>query len=142
MKCSAKLVIFTDIDGVFHDCDSEPFCWAPYLWDLIALHDVDLVVHSSWRQHLELKEIKNWFPKPIDHRIIAVTEGTDPFDSILQYVERFKVDRFIVLDDCPERFPFKWVEDGIVIRCDPALGVSSSLVLEKIHGFLNETTDC
>ncbi len=140
MNFSAKPVIFTDIDGVFHDCDSEPFCWAPYLWNLIAPHVVDLVVHSNWRLHHSLEEIRDWFPKPMCQRIVAVTEGRDPYGSIQQYVERFNMERFIVLDDCPERFPFKWFEDGVVIRCDPASGVSSRFVLEKIRIFLNDQT--
>lgn len=67
--------IFVDIDGVFHDGDTPPYCWAPSLWEVIAPHDVALVVHSSWRHVKSLDSIRRAFPSEMRQRIVGVTEG-------------------------------------------------------------------
>ncbi len=83
-----SLVIFADIDGVFHDADTDPFCWAPLLWEVIAPYDVSIVIHSSWRNASTLDAIRSQFPRDMQERIIAVTEGIEPYDSILQHGPR------------------------------------------------------
>lgn len=116
-----KTVLFVDIDGVFHSMsdrhfeyvgnslvvadDTGLFQWAPLLWPIIEPYEVDLVVHSSWRKIYPIQEIVSRFPHAMQHRIIAATQGRERYQSILEYVDLYEVDRFAVLDDMPEDFP-------------------------------------
>jgi hypothetical protein len=135
-----SLVIFADIDGVFHDADTEPFCWAPLLWEAIAPHSVSIVIHSSWRNVKTLEAIRSEFPSEMQERIIAVTEGIEPYDSILSYIEEHRVGRFVVLDDSWERFPPRWIDEGILIPCDTGSGLSAPGVIQRVRRFVQQAT--
>jgi hypothetical protein len=128
--------IFIDIDGVFHDGDTQPVCGASSLWRVIAPFDVALIVHSSWRHSMELDAIRNAFPIEMRRYIVDATVGKDPFESILNYVSQHRVSAFIVLDDCWERFPTSWIDSGILLPCRPGSGVSDPDIRERIKRFL------
>lgn len=80
--------IFTHIDGVLHPFGTVQqvvvgdewqitgeglFRWAPLLWELIAPHDIRLVVYSSWRYNFRLDELRAWFPEPMQARIVVAS---------------------------------------------------------------------
>lgn len=131
-------IIFTDIDGVFHDGNTQLFVWAEYLWDLIAPYRVMLVIHSSWRHTNSLDEIRSRFPSYLKERILACTEGADPYESVMRFVEMSDVSDFIVIDDDVSRFPSDWIAGGRFILCETGSGLSSRSVLDRIRKFLSE----
>jgi len=130
-------IIFTDIDGVFHDGDTALFVWAEHLWDLVAPYRVMLVIHSSWRHTSSLDEIRSRFPDYLKERILACTEGADPYESVMRFVELSDVSDFIVIDDDVSRFPSDWIADGRFILCEKGTGLSSRSVLDQIRKFLS-----
>lgn len=131
-------IIFTDIDGVFHDGDTPLFVWAEHLWDLVAPYRVMLVIHSSWRHTNSLDEIRSRFPGYMKERILACTEGADPYESVMRFVEMSDVRDFIVIDDDVSRFPIDWISAGRFILCETGTGLSSRSVLDRIRKFLSE----
>jgi hypothetical protein len=133
-----KKVIFTDIDGVFHDGNDPIFTWAEHLWKVISPYQVNLVIHSSWRLTQSVEEIRDQFPYFLKERVIALTEGSDPCESVLRFIENNFVDEFIVIDDNVCRFPSSWFADGRLILCETGTGLSSPSVLELIRKFLGD----
>lgn len=148
-----KTVIFLDFDGVLHDIDAgdiewgedswrvvgKPgyaplFCHVPILWELIKDHDIDLVVHSSWRTNHYLDEIRTLFPEAMRERIVDVTDpALGRFESIEFYIDLQGVDRYLVLDDDPTPFPENWAP---LVVCDKARGISEAKVQKRIQAFV------
>lgn len=142
-------MLFIDIDGVLHPVSvreieigaggglrfsgPELFRWAPVLWQLIEPYDVMVAVHSSWRHSYQFAEILDAFPAAMQSRIAGLTAGAGRYESILDWVERYEVTRFAVLDDTPGAFPMNWPH---LIDCDPELGITESRVQERLQRFL------
>lgn len=131
-----NIIIFTDIDGVFHDGNSPLFIWADHLFKVIEPYDAKIVIHSSWRLHFPYERILKQFPDQIRERIAGITEGKDPYLSVLNYINQNAIEEYIVLDDAVDRFPSAWIAAGRFIVCDPGEGLSSSVVLERVRQFL------
>lgn len=143
-----RKIIFSDIDGVFHDIDAgqvevvgnewrvfgdDLFRWAPLLWEVIEPHPVDLVIHSTWRYSHTLDELRARFPAPMQARIIGVTEGGGRHPSIVDYVETHGIADFIVLDDAPQEFPPAWPP---LLACDGNTGIPDQAILQRIRDFI------
>ena len=110
------------------------FRWAPLLMELIAPHDVDVVIHSSWRLHYRLHELQEFFPEPLRHRIIAVTRGFGRYHSIIDYVCEHGIEKFLVLDDAKLEFPEGWPN---LVHCDGQTGISAEIVQQSVIDFLS-----
>ncbi len=70
--------IFLDIDGVVRPLTNDPYDLDSYCikcLERIVLENpsVNLVITSSWKLGLTLKEIRNYFPKSIAGKIVGVT---------------------------------------------------------------------
>jgi hypothetical protein len=52
---------------------------------------------------------------------------------VLEWVERYQVTRFAVLDDMPASFPTNWPH---LIACDSELGITEATVQEQLRQFL------
>lgn len=124
-----KPVVFLDIDGVLHPEDAAEiavegdewrvsgeslFRWTPLLADLVADHEVDIVIHSTWRYSYRLHELQAFFPDSLRSKIVGVTRGSGRYESILDYVERHGIEIFIVLDDAVSEFPADF--SNLVVR--------------------------
>jgi len=146
---SRKKTIFLDFDGVVHPvgCLSIEFlgeklivtgellfCWAPILSQILERHNCDVVVHSTWRHHFSLTELRQRFPMSMQHCIVGITEGQKRHESILRYAEHHRIDDFIVLDDQPEEYPELW--DRLVV-CDSSRGIEDERIQGQIKCFLN-----
>lgn len=144
-----RTALFLDIDGVFHphssvrqEIDTGALSmggkgllrWAPLLWPVVAPTSAWLVVHSAWRHHYRLDEIVAMFPPPLRDRITDVTTGAGRYESIVEYVERYRIGRFAVLDDTPGAFPSGW---PYLIACDPETGLSAPAFKARIKSFLD-----
>lgn len=144
-------VLFLDIDGVLHSLDSpvdiiyEPtkirvvgprlFEFAPILSELLAGHAVDIVVHSSWRQHMPFDDLCGYFPDDLRARIVGITDpDLSRQESIEAYIQDFGVTDFAVLDDMHEA----WKGRSELILCDDNLGIYDFRVQQKLKTWLQK----
>lgn len=142
--------IFLDFDGVLHDIDAgrieyadgymvvtgeRLFEFMPLLAELLVPHPhVWLVIHSSWKNHYTLEELRERFPESLRPRLLGVTEhGADRHESILAYAEAHGISDYLVLDDMPGFFPEGWPP---LVACDPKRGIHDPSVLHRIREFL------
>jgi hypothetical protein len=113
--------LFLDFDGVLHPpevylisgqpelSDHEPgehlFCWLPHLVEVIADLDIDIVLSTSWKDHLGHERAASYLPESIRNRIVGCTisQRTYPitrFQAIERYVvEHILGDAWIAVDD-------------------------------------------
>lgn len=126
-----KPVIFLDLDGCCHpvgtarlsplgDIEGEGlFRWAPTLMALLdELPDVDVVLHSSWRNLFETDdELRAVLPPGLALRVVACTprEVASRYESIQAYIARHRVQRFVIVDDEAAAFP-EGVENLVVVQ--------------------------
>ena len=140
--------IFTDIEGVLcapdtlrqlklEDSSIEvnhcALPWAQLLADLLGDVNVEIVIHSSWRHHYSLVEIKKYFPVVIQGRIVACVLGHGRYDGILSYIDKNSIKEFVVLDDIADFFPENW---KYLILCNSDVGLSDPVVQKKLRDFL------
>ncbi len=104
-----KTIIFLDLDGVLNDSDDIEIINNNYfpklekkfidLFNLLPKSNV--VLHSSWRKNLTLKEIKFLFKyKNIKHKFIDITDkDKSKSDSIKDYISLKQIDDYIILED-------------------------------------------
>ena len=144
-----KSTIFLDIDGVLHPEDAAEivmegqewrvsgeglFRWAPLLANLVADHDIDIVIHSTWRYSYRLHELQAYFPESLRSKIVAVTSGSGRYESIIDYVVRHGIEKFLVLDDAKLEFPEGWPN---LVYCDGKTGISAEIVQQSVIDFMN-----
>ncbi len=122
----AYRIIFLDFDGVLHpfsECDvtfgvdgngrlraigNGLFRWADTLADLLeGCEDVLLVVHSSWREHMSIQELRINVPERLAKRMVDVTRPGDKYESIQEYVREYgsEICDYRIIDDDEYCFP-------------------------------------
>lgn len=111
-----RTVLFLDIDGPCHPADAcgpmpdgsvygeGLFRWVQPLIDLLEeLPHVEVVLHSSWRHTYkgDLERLKADLPSALAARVSGVTpvKVLQRQASIEAYVRRYKVERFVAIDD-------------------------------------------
>jgi hypothetical protein len=90
--------LFIDIDGVLHPASHgdrvDPyspvsdavgnralFCYAPLLADSLAPHDVDVIVHSSWRRFTGEEDLRVMLG-PLARYFAGMTPGATRYEGI------------------------------------------------------------
>lgn len=116
-----RTVLFLDIDGVCHPADAcgpmpdgsvfgeDLFRWvAPLLRLLEEMPHVEVVLHSSWRHSYrgDFKRLLKDLPPALAARVVGVTpvKVLDRQESIEAYVRRYRVERFVAIDDAAYYF--------------------------------------
>jgi len=115
-----RAVLFLDIDGPLHPADAcgpmpdgsvfgeDLFRWVgPLLQLLEEMQHVDVVLHSSWRHsYKELPKLLADLPPGLAARVVGVTppKVQERQESIEAYVRRYRVKRFVALDDARYHF--------------------------------------
>lgn len=152
---SDDIILFLDIDGVLHpadaaylDSDKKPtgkdlFRWLPKLQEaLVNFPQVKIVIHSSWRWVWETEsEMRSYLPEWLNKRAIAITnpEIRDRHLSIVDYIYRNNISKYVILDDDGNAFPYQF--PGIVY-CKSNQGLSRQstykTLIEKLTAFANE----
>lgn len=146
-------VLFLDFDGVLHDVDAGSidyengymlvtgerlFQHAGLLEQLIRpFPDVQVVIHSTWRNHYTLPELRERFPAAMRHRIRGMTQpGAQRYAGILEYVEAHDIADYLILDDAPGEFCSSSDLPGELVICHERLGIGSPFVQEQIRDWL------
>jgi hypothetical protein len=116
-----KMTLFLDFDGVLHPPevylisgmpklrDHEPgeylFCWLPDLTEVLEGIDVDIVLSTSWKDHLGLERAVAYLSGEIRSRILGSTanqakERITRYQAIERYVAEHDLgDAWVALDD-------------------------------------------
>lgn len=147
-------IIYCDFDGVLHPVSAlqgfhirlpreevvrtgRLFRWIYVLDELLMGHpDVQIVVHSSWRQLLPESELRRYLG-PLGSRFICSTSQGDRWLSILQSVARLKPAAWIVLDDHASEFPVPPPQELLV--CDSEHGIWDPGIRGQITSWLQAT---
>lgn len=147
----ARRVLFLDIDGVLHPAadaaapggsamflEVGQFGWLPHLERLLAPHpDVQLVVHSSWRETFRLAELADMLADVGNHRV-DVTPPGERYGSILLWLRARPGACYLILDDDAREFPAPAPAE--LVLCSPEKGVSDQAVLLRLERWLNGTS--
>lgn len=152
-----RKTLFLDFDGVFHSVDApvlnfqgcdtdiigDVFVYQPILAELIREHDIDIVIHSFWRNYFDLDEIKGrWLLPAIRSRVVGVTQkGVGRAESIAEYLDDRGIEDFLILDDTLDSFSLFAACEGRdllpnLVLCDEHLGISEISVQERIRVWL------
>lgn len=116
---NSPIVLFIDIDGVFHPYGSvalengrvsaiKPFRWLKQFMETIQdFPDLQLVLHSSWRVAFNRDELQAMIPSELFNKIIAFTDVNimSRFASIEAYVKEHKIINYVIIDDEGDAFP-------------------------------------
>lgn len=151
MNAPPHRVIFLDFDGVLHPAADKAapgasalflevghFGWLPYLERVLAPHpDVQLVVHSSWRETFRLAELEDMLADVGEHRV-DVTPPGERYESILSWLQKRPGACYLILDDDAREFPVPAPAE--LVLCSPAKGVSEEEVLLRLRRWLTHTS--
>jgi hypothetical protein len=141
-----RTVLFLDLDGCCHPEGASRisplgklegdrlFRWAPQLMQLLdELPHVQVVVHSSWRQFFETDdEVRAQMPAQLAARVVACTprEVLGRYESVLAYVGREGVERYVIVDD-----DGRWFPRGLpqLVLCSPRTGLSRRAKIQALR---------
>ena len=121
-------VLFLDFDGVLHPTShgSVLFSQMNLLEDAIGSESCQIVISSSWRFHLELPKLRDYFSQKIRAQIVGATGepyigSYARFHEINAYVSTHGITDWVALDDAYWEFPKSCTQ---LIRCNPNTGIS------------------
>jgi hypothetical protein len=128
------MILFLDFDGVTHPISGQMFdlsCLKQLEDVLVQFPDVEVVISSSWREFMDLKQIRKSLGEIIGHRVVGITPVISEsgikhvrYHEVLKYLE----DKgmlglpWVALDDERQCYP----DNTPVIWCDSRVGVSES----------------
>lgn len=149
-----RRVLFLDFDGVLHPFGPQAgegvlgvravhgtgvFCWLTLLAEILKPHpDVEIVVHSSWRDVYSRQELADILEE-LGPRAVDVTPRADRYCSILAWLNRQNdtVSSFRILDDQVRQFPRACRAE--LIACPRLKGVSAPKVRKALALWLAES---
>lgn len=128
-----------DFDGFLHPAppsEVSPFEFLPILVDLLKNRtDVDVVVHSSWRETYSSDEMSE-FMTELGQRYIGTVSPGPRDEAILAFmVNNRRFTECLVLDDDAAAFPANFPLPLLI--CDPRLGLSDEIVQENVRLWLS-----
>jgi HAD domain in Swiss Army Knife RNA repair proteins len=112
-----------------------PFGWLPHLArELVGHVDVELVVHSSWREVYTLEELQEMLLE-LGARQVDVAPPGGRYVAIESWLKAQgeSID-YLVVDDEPGEFPVPKPEWLLV--CNPTEGISEAVVVHRLRAWL------
>lgn len=143
---TAKRALAIDLEGVmFVNCprwtaEGEALgmkCYTDVLAKLLEGHDdVALVVASSWRAHLDDRQLGEQLPGLRRWYVGSVGMPASPRDLALRewLAANPQIVDFLVLDDQQRLYPGKWPQ---LVVCNSGLGLGDKNVQRRIAEWLN-----
>jgi len=129
------LYIFLDFDGVLRRLTSDPSkfeqdCLDRFESAVRPLPDIKIVITSTWRLAVSIKQIHSFFSPVIAERIVGITpeiyspSASTRYEEIKQYLTDHKIDNefWVAIDDDPEGFP----HSAPLVLTDPDEGFNIS----------------
>lgn len=148
-RLAKRRVVFIDFGGVVHPAlpkapnapvpfSTVPhFGWLPVLVRMQRPHpDVDVVVHSSWREVYDEDELRELL-SAVGERVLDATASGLQYDSILSWLGgRSEYASFRSSDDDASEFPDP--PPPQLILCDPNEGIAGQEAAEALSRWLAE----
>ena len=142
------VLIFLDFDGVLRRATSNPSrfdsdCLGNFEAVVRQYVDLKIVISSTWRLAIPLKELRKYFSPDIATRIVGITpeiyeeEIFERYEEIMAYLEgkgMFNT-HWIAIDDNPEHFP----KNKPVVFADPNKGFDAECTV-RLRNFLDSFT--
>ena len=132
-----SIMLFLDFDGVLRRLSSDPSkfdsdCLENFESALRPLPYVKVVISSTWRLAMSLKELAQFFSDDVAARIVGVTpeiygQATNArYEEILMYLKRHNIETnpWVAIDDDPSHFP----QSAPVLITDPNKGFDADCV--------------
>lgn len=129
------MYIFLDFDGVLRRLTSDRSkfdkdCVESFESAVRPLPDIKIVITSTWRLAVSLKEMRSLVSPAIAERIVGITpEIYSPsisarYEEIQQYLNDNQVDQefWVAIDDDPEGFP----PNAPLVQTDPNEGFNAT----------------
>lgn len=128
------MYIFLDFDGVLRRLSSEPSrleqqCIDYFESAIRPFPDIKIVISSTWRLAMPLRELRQPFSSEVANKIIGVTpEVTTPteyarYDEIQFYLRRNGMsEAWLAIDDDRDHFP----HNAPLLLTDPNVGFDSN----------------
>jgi hypothetical protein len=120
--------LFLDFDGVLHPTahGSALFSQLPLLEKVLEDLSCQIVISSSWRFHVDLNQLREYFSREVQSQIVGVTGkpyigAYARFHEINAYVSENSLIDWRALDDSYWEFPKGCPQ---LIRCNPNTGLS------------------
>jgi hypothetical protein len=133
-------VLFIDFDGVLHPAGVPPGTSLPFEWTevLAALlepfEDVQVVIHSSWREHFPEQELRDLL-EPLEGRLLGAVDDGPKGAAIEQFLHAHpEITDALVLDDEVEEFRAGF--PATLLACEPSTGLSSQDTQERLSNWL------
>jgi len=134
------MYVFLDFDGVLRRLTSEPSrfesdCLKNFGAAIRPLPNVKIVISSTWRLAMSLKELRRLFSTEIAEKIVGVTPTLSEYTTHERYKEiqtylkkrNIEDESWIAIDDDPEHYPkdapvlFTDSNKGFDVRCTTQL---------------------
>ena len=133
-------VVFLDFDGVLHPAGEPPgttlpFEWTPVLAVLLEpFDDVQVVIHSSWRERFSAQELRD-FLGPVADRLLGAVDAGDKGAAIERFLrEHPAITDALVLDDQVDEFAPGF--PATFLACEPSTGLSSKETQHRLRRWL------
>ena len=133
-------VVFLDFDGVLHPAGGSPGTTLPFEWTevLAALlgpfNDVQIVIHSSWREHIPAQELRDLL-EPLADRLLGAVEAGNKGAAIERFLlEHSEITDALVLDDQVDEFRTGF--PATLLVCEPRTGLSSKDTQQRVRNWL------
>jgi HAD domain in Swiss Army Knife RNA repair proteins len=143
-----RRVLFIDFDGVLHPSPEHgslgpsalymqvgPLGWLPLLCGALREHgDVEVVVHSSWRDVFSVEELSEMLSDLGERRIAVAPPGAR--HSAIEAWLRAEGEgiEYLVLDDDASEFPHP--APSWLVICNPKSGISGEGILGRLQFWL------
>jgi len=133
-------VIFLDFDGVLHPAGAPPGTSLPFEWtDVLAallepFDDVQIVVHSSWREQFPAQELMDLL-QPVAGRLLGIVDAGPKGAAIEKFLrEHPDITEALVLDDQVDEFRPGF--PATLLACEPLAGLSSKETQRRLKDWL------
>lgn len=132
VKRPRGVVLFLDIDGVLHPCQSGSLRHMPLFerW-LLAEPSVEIVISSTWRETHSFMELRALFPTSIRDRIIGTTpifEERLREEEIQHFTRRHGIEHWFCIDDQIADFPS--LRDSRLVATEYVRGITDDTLVE------------
>ena len=132
------MYVFLDFDGVLRRVTSDPSrfeidCLESLESAIRPLPEIKIVISSTWRLAMSLRELRRLFSADVAERIVGVTPDFTAHSTHARYNEvraylkdqNAEGENWVAIDDDPEHFP----EDAPVIVTNPQQGFNSECAI-------------
>lgn len=137
------ITLFLDYDGVLHPdtvylVSGEPellgdnnqlglFCWIDHLIEVIGDLDLEIVLSTTWKDHLGFERAAGYLPDELRWRVIGHTVSHLKFPhmsryrAIRNYVNEHNIQDWIALDDDDEEWSVEDIDNLVLAHGDSGI---------------------